>query len=550
MLINLSIKNYALIEDINVSFDKGLTIITGETGAGKSILLGGLSLVLGKRADLSMVKDATKKCIIEGVFNIKKYKLQSIFTEDDLDYDEQTIIRREILPSGKSRAFVNDSPVRLEVLQKLSAHLIDVHSQHETLELTTNKFQFKIVDAIADNGSFLSDYSEALKQYKDTLKEIEQLRQVKANAIKELDYNTFLLNELSEVELKPNAIETLEEEFKTLDNVEQVKEKLDLAHQILNDDHIGLLNNLRTIFNAIQEISGLSNAYSAIAERLQSCFIELDDINVEIDALSSNTESDPERLQIISEKLTELNTLFNKHNVTTISELIDIKTNLESQVTKTEHLDLEIETLESKSTELSNTLNSLAATIHKQRQNVIPELKEKLVFQLKDLGMANADFNITLQSTEEFLSNGMDELSFLFSANKGGSFKELKKSASGGELSRIMLALKSILSKYSSLPTIMFDEIDTGVSGEISNQMALIMKQMSAFMQVFTITHLPQIAAKGDAHYKVFKTEVNDITQTQLRLLSSDERIVEIAEMLGGSKISESALVHAKELLN
>ncbi|MDT0557540.1 DNA repair protein RecN [Ichthyenterobacterium sp. W332] len=550
MLTNLSIKNYALIEDINVAFSKGLTIITGETGAGKSILLGGLSLILGKRADLSMVKEPEKKCIIEGVFNIEKYKLKSFFESENLDYESQTIIRREILPSGKSRAFVNDSPVKLEALQKLSTHLIDVHSQNETLELTTNHFQFQIIDAIANNNDLLEAYTKSLADYKSVLEKLENLKVLKADALKEYDYNSFLLQELLEVDFKPSDLEVLENEFKILDNVEQLKDKLDISNLILNDGEVGLLNSLRTLSLTLLDMSKVSDSYTSIYERINSCFIELDDINNELELLGSNIEADPKRLQDISNKLSEINTLFNKHNVNTINELIDIKNDLELKVNKTEHLDTDIDVLEKQSNTLKHSLFKLSKQIHHKRKSVIPDLKDKLKFQLKDLGMENAEFDISVVHTNELFSNGMDELSFLFSANKGGNFNALKKSASGGELSRIMLALKSILSKYSNLPTIMFDEIDTGVSGEISNQMARIMKQMSAFMQVFTITHLPQIAAKGDTHFKVYKTEVNEVTQTQLKELDRDERIVEIAQMLGGSKISESAVIHAKELLN
>lgn len=550
MLVNLSIKNYALIEDINVSFDKGLTIITGETGAGKSILLGGLSLILGKRADLSMVKDPEKKCIIEGVFNIEKYKLQMLFESEALDYEDQTIIRREILPSGKSRAFVNDSPARLEAIQKLSAHLIDIHSQHETLELTTNHFQFKILDAVADNGLLLESYSKVLSEYKQVLQDIEDLKELQANAIKEFDYNSYLLEELSEVGLKSGDFEALENEFKTLDNIEQVKEKLNAAEHYLNDDHSGILNSLRALTSAIQEISKFSDRYALVYDRLNSSLIELDDIYEEIVELSSSAESDPERLQFVNEQLTQINTLFNKHNVNTVEELITIKEDLETKVNKTADLDIELNRLNDKAESCAMHLKELSLEIHDNRERIIPDLKEKLEIQLKYLGMENAEFSIALNLSEEFYGNGGDELSFLFSANKGGSFKELKRSASGGELSRIMLALKAILSQYSNLPTIMFDEIDTGVSGEISKQMAVIMKQMSAFMQVFTITHLPQVAAKGDTHYKVYKTEINDSTQTQLKVLNFEERIVEIAQMLSGTKISDSAIVHAKELLN
>ncbi|WP_100612306.1 DNA repair protein RecN [Confluentibacter lentus] len=550
MLVSLSIKNYALIDNLQVSFNDGFSIITGETGAGKSILLGGLSLVLGKRADLSSLKNTDEKCVIEAVFNISNYHLKSLFKAEDLDYEEQTIIRREILPSGKSRAFVNDSPVNLNSLQLLGERLIDIHSQHQTLELTSNDFQFQIIDALANNDAELQNYKSELKLYKSLQKELNELLHFQAEAIKEHDYNTFLLNELVEANLVVGEVELLEEEYETLNNVESIKEKLAESYQLLGEEQIGIISTMTLLKNSLQKLAGMSSKYEELYNRVNSSLIDLDDVFAEIDGLQENLEANPTRLEAVNLKLQKLHNLMQKHVVTDVSELITIKNNLEEKVSYTENLD---DTIQKKRVEISKKeeeLNVISKSIHDKRSEVIPSLVNQLQSILKDLGMPNAQFKIEVNYGNDFFANGKDELSFLFSANKGGSFNELKKAASGGELSRIMLAIKSVLSKYIQLPTIMFDEIDTGVSGEISNKMGDIMLEMSKTMQVFSITHLPQIAAKGHSHYKVFKEDVNDVTQTNLMKLNYDERIVEIAQMLGGLEMSSSAIAHAKELLN
>ena len=550
MLTSLSIKNYALIDNLQVDFNNGFSIITGETGAGKSILLGGLSLILGKRADLSSLKNTEEKCVIEAVFNISNYNLQSLFKAEDLDYESETIIRREILPSGKSRAFVNDSPVNLTSLQLLGERLIDIHSQHQTLELTSNEFQFQIIDALANNEETLQTYKIELKQYKKLLKELQQLLDFQTEAIKEHDYNSFLLNELVEAHLVAGELELLEEEYETLNNIEGIKEKLSEAYQLLNEEQIGVLPTLTSLKNALHKLSSYSSKYEDLFNRVNSSLIEMDDVFREVDVLHDNLEADPKRLEVVDSKLRVLHNLMQKHVVTGISELINIKNQLEEKVSFTENLDDAIDKkrleIQAKETEL----DTISKTIHNRRSEVIPKLKEQLETILATLGMPNAQFKIEIVYGDEFFANGKDDLSFLFSANKGGNFNELKKAASGGELSRIMLAIKSVLAKYIQLPTIMFDEIDTGVSGEISNKMGDIMLQMSKNMQVFSITHLPQIAAKGHSHFKVFKEDVNNVTQTNLIKLNHDERIVEIAQMLGGLEMSSSAIAHAKELLN
>ena len=550
MLTTLSIKNYALIDQLQVNFTNGLTIITGETGAGKSILLGGLSLILGKRADLSSVKNQSEKCVIEATFDIANYNLKPLFKAEDLDYEPLTIIRREILPSGKSRAFINDTPVNLDSLQILGEHLLDIHSQHQTLQLTNDDFQFQVIDALAENGNLLQGYSSNLSEFKSLQAELKVLQTKKAEAIKEQDYNSFLLNELIEAKLIVGEFETLEEEYETLNNIEDIKEKLSFSHELLSNEDAGVLTNLTEIKNQLSKLSNYKQAYKDIFERLNSSLIELNDVFREVESLQDQLEADPNRLEVVNNKLQVLHNLMLKHSASSETELIAIRESLATKVSESEHLEERILQIENQIKSIELQLNNDAKTIHDNRVKIIPKLISQLENLLATLGMVNAKFNIELSVSDSFYSNGKDDLAFLFSANKGGNFNELKKAASGGELSRIMLAIKSILSKYIQLPTIMFDEIDTGVSGEISNKMATIMQQMSKSMQVFTITHLPQIAAKGDTHYKVFKEDINEVTQTQLKKLNPDERIVEIAQMLGGSEISSSAIAHAKQLLN
>lgn len=550
MLTGLSIKNYALIDQLQVNFNDGFTIITGETGAGKSILLGGLSLILGKRADLSSLRNTEKKCIIEATFDISNYNLKSLFTAEDLDYESQTIIRREILPSGKSRAFVNDSPVNLSSLQLLGEKLIDIHSQHETLQLTDDNFQFQVIDALAETSENLETYKGYLKTYKLLQKELNQLQQFQAEAIKEHDYNAFLLNELVAAHLKPDELAELEEEFEVLSNVESIQEKLETVNQLLSEEQIGVLTNLRELKNTMQKLALISSNYKDLSERVNSTLIELDDVASEVERFQSELDVNPKRLEVVEGKLSAINNLMQKHMVKTIPELIEIREQLAQKVEATEHVDKDILNKEKEIKVVVKQLDSEAAIITKKRNDAIPKLITQLEEILSHLGMPNAQFKITLNNSETFLFNGKDELEFLFSANKGGQFNTLKKAASGGELSRIMLSIKSILSKYIKLPSIIFDEIDTGVSGEISNKMADIMSQMSQKMQVFSITHLPQIAAKGNTHFKVYKEDVDNVTTSNLIQLDYEERVVELAQMLGGSKLSDSAIAHAKQLLN
>lgn len=550
MITQLTIKNYALIEDIKVNFEEGLTIITGETGAGKSILLGAMALLLGKRADLSSVKDTTKKCVIEAEFAIDSYQLQELFIAEDLDYEKHTIIRREILPSGKSRAFINDSPVNLSTLTILGERLIDIHNQHQTLEVSSEEFQFAILDALANSKQLLSSFAANFKKYQHLQKEIVNLLGNKVEAQKELDYNMFLLQELKEANLKPGEQEALEEEFETLNNVETIQETLSEITQMLDADQIGILNVLKETNLKLNKLKEVSSTFQSFWERLQSVKIELDDVYTEITKMAETLEANPTRLNEIENRLQLIYTLQKKHQSVSIHELIGLQKELETKVERTTNLELKIAQLENEKIILKAEIEAIGTTIHNKRMEVVPKLIEELKSILFLLGLPNARFKIELQKTEEFSSKGMDALQFLFTANKGTNFGELKKVASGGEMSRIMLAVKSILANYSHLPTIIFDEIDTGVSGEIANKIAEIMKKMSNKMQVLSITHLPQIAAKGKHHFKVYKQDIEEVTYTQLKLLTQEERVQELAQMLGGKKKSASAIAHAKELLN
>jgi DNA repair protein RecN (Recombination protein N) len=549
LLTQLSIKNFALIDSLHVEFDKGLTIITGETGAGKSILLGGLALILGKRADLSSLKDKERKCVIEAEFSIKKYKLKQFFTEKDLDYDHDTIVRREILPSGKSRAFVNDVPVRLDVLQALGDQLIDIHSQHQTLQLTDNQFQFQVIDTLANVSEEVEAYQTLLKSYQATQKELVKIREEKSALEKEHDYNMFLLKELEEAKLEGLILADLEAQYERLNNAEDIKTNLSASEQMLSDEQVGVLNILSELQVVSGKLSDIAPEFKNLAERIKSSYIELDDIYNEIINLQGEVTFDPELFEEVSGKLQKIFDLQKKHSVMTIEELLAIQETLSQKASVSENIDELIQTKEKELAAFSRQLKVLATTIHKKRSAGIPTLVQQLENMLTTLGMPNARFDIKVQLAGQFYANGMDDLQFLFAANKGGHFNELKKAASGGELSRVMLCIKAILSKYMQLPTIMFDEIDTGVSGEVANKMAKIMQQMSKSMQVFSITHLPQIAAKGKQHFKVYKQDINEVTTTQLKQLREDERIQEIAQMLSGAKISESALANAKELL-
>ncbi|MCC9020326.1 DNA repair protein RecN [Flavobacterium lipolyticum] len=550
MITSLSIKNYALIEKLTIDFSKGFSIITGETGAGKSIILGAIGLVLGKRADLTSLKNKEEKCVIEAQFEISKYNLKDFFIANDLDYEEETIIRREILPSGKSRAFINDSPVNLQELQDLSLFLVDIHSQQQTQELSDEGVQFKIIDAIANNGEVIQSYQDVLKGYKSDKSKLNALLKKQSDSGKEQEYNTYLLNELVTAKLKSGEQEELEADFEKLNNVEIIKEAMDKSLAIANEEQFGVFHSLNEIKTALQKIALFSPEYQNVFERISSLAIEFDDVSKELQNASEKLLNDPAQLELVSQKLQLIYNLQKKHQVTSVDELLGIQATLENSLVELDNIGGEITALSESIAQKVTELDAFAAAIHQNRINAIPVLSQKLVTILETLGMPNVRFNMELLSSEAYFQNGKDELQFLFSANKGTDFGLLKKVASGGEMSRIMLAVKAILAQYSKLPTLIFDEIDTGVSGEIAIRMGEIMKEMSGTMQIFAITHLPQIAAKGDSHFKVSKSTVDEDTQSELKLLSQEERVTEIAQMLSGAKISDSALNHAKELLN
>ena len=549
MLTALSIKNYALIDDLKVDFPEGFIIITGETGSGKSIMLDALSLILGKRADMSALRNKEEKCIIEAEFSLQNYEFQPLFQELDIDYDPQTIIRREILPSGKSRAFVNDVPATLEVLSRLGQVLVDIHSQHQTLALSDTSFQFAIIDAMANNKPLLTEYVQLHQLLKKEQKKLEELIEFQKNAKKEYDYNLHQLKELKSATLEEGILEELEESYEEASNIEDIKENVSESLYLLNDENIGILNNLRELKRSFSSLTEYKQLYRDLYERIESAFLELEDLASEISDIDESIEADPDNLEQISKQLNKIYSLQKKHSVATVEELIAIQQELEEAVSKTESVDIDLNKQKKIVEEQHTATLKKANQLHKVREKVIPALDKKLTSFMHELGMPNGRFSITLTATDTFFANGNDELSFLFSANKGGDFGQLKKVASGGELSRIMLAVKAIMAEHTALPTIMFDEIDTGVSGEISQKMGDIMKQMSQNRQVFAITHLPQIAAKGAYHFKVFKEDSKGKTTTHLKLLTEEERITELSEMLEGKNSGASARNHAIELL-
>lgn len=549
MLNHLSIRNFALIERLDIDFNKGMSIITGETGAGKSIILGALGLVLGKRADLSSLKDKETKCVIEAHFDIKNYNLQPLFTELELDYEDITLIRREILPSGKSRAFVNDSPVNLSSLQELGTFLLDIHSQHQTHELVEEQYQIGLLDAVAQNQNLLEEYRNLWGTYKKKNSELKHLVNERSELIKEHDYNSFLLQELQVAQLEKENQEELEQDQKTLSNIENIREYLIKSNALISGDDFGILSQTKEVKMQLQKLSAMDTHYVDFAQRIESVLLEVQDLANEMEQSAENLVNDPERLNLVNQKLQHIYSLQKKHNVGTLEELLQIQSVLESKVSTADQIDDQIASLTKIVEELNEQLNGAAEKITNSRGAAAPILMDQITAILQSLGMENARFEYENVQSSSFLANGKDQIQLLFAANKGGHFGPLKKVASGGEMSRIMLAIKSILSKYSKLPTIIFDEIDTGVSGEIANKMAEIMFEMSAEMQVFVITHLPQVASRGDFHYKVAKSVQNDTTVSELKLLTQEERIVQIAEMISGQNYTESALVHAKELL-
>ena len=550
MLKQLSIKNYALIDELNVSFDTGLNIITGETGAGKSILLGGLALVLGKRADLGQIKDSSKKCIVEATLEIEDFNLRDFFEMNDLDYDGEVFLRRELLPSGKSRAFINDSPVRLETLNNIGSKLIDVHSQNQTLQLTDESYLFSIIDSVSGNFLILDEYQDIWRQYRRLTKDLEDLKLRQKEDLKRRDYNAFLLEELNEIQTTPEQLVEIEENLAQLENAELIQLRLQFAMEALSNEELGLIEKLKDIKRNLDDISSFSSNYHRINQRVISAIIELEDLASDIYSEECNVVSDPQSFNEVNQKIQRINTLLMKHSVNSLEELLEIRSELNMNFELTNTLEERIVTLEDELIRLKTKLNQLAKNLSKNRLKAAPILGRQLEEKLMPLGMPNAKFQIELLSLNELSSNGKDGLRFKFTANKGAKFGDLKTSASGGELSRIMLCLKSILAEHTKLPTLIFDEIDTGVSGEIADKMGEIMKSMSLHFQLMSITHLPQIAAKGDSHYRVFKEDLDGQTLTNIKALDKAERVQEIAKMLGGVEKFDSAILHAKQLLN
>jgi DNA repair protein RecN (Recombination protein N) len=550
MLQNLRIQNFALIEETEVRLNQGLTVITGETGAGKSILLGALGLTLGNRADASSLHDKTKKCIIEAQFNIKAYNLKSFFDSNELDFEEVTSIRREITPEGKSRAFINDTPTTLSVLKELGDQLIDVHSQHETLLLKETNFQFELVDAFAQTTLLFSDYKKQFSQLTKLKKQLEELTAQELQAKKELDYFQFQFNELEEAAIKIGVQQKLEEESETLENAEFIKGNLSKSSLAINGGDENIVSALALVKQQLQSVSKFGKQFNELFERVNSVSIELKELAKDIDACEEDVVYDNVRLEEVNTQLDKFNRLLKKHGVNTEEELLVIKDEIETKLQQFSSLELSIEKTNKEIVALEKQCKTLAKDLSDKRQKSTAGIEQNIKTMLTSLSMANAQFKIDLKPLDSLTSNGLDAISFLFTANKGADLKELHKTASGGELSRLMLCLKALLAERTALPTIIFDEIDTGVSGDVADKIGNILFAMGKTMQVITITHLPQMASKGSNHLFVYKSDNKDKTTSSIKQLNNDERIAEIAKMLSTGTPTETALKNAKELLN
>ena len=550
MLTNLKIKNFALIEALEASFTSGMTCITGETGAGKSILLGGLSLVLGKRADLSSLLDPSQKCIVEASFSIHQYGLAPLFELLDLDYDDETVLRREILPQGKSRAFVNDTPVTLSVLEQISLHLIDIHSQNDTSTLLENEYQFQVLDVLAKNKETLKDYQNTRIEYKGVQKEFLDLKRDSENAKASYELDDFLYQELLKLNLKDGLQEDLEGKHNALVHIDFLQSNLAEGIQLMENESIGLIDQLLKLRSLAYSLAQKSTQFNPLHERFSALFTEAEDLLGECKVQYENLEANPEELEKVQFQIDQLNGVFQKHKANSITDLLKIQAQLGVRLEKSLNMEYELKALQVKEQKLEKLLIDLASKLTKTRKSAVATLENELSNIVSQMGMSEALFKIELKTSDTFLNNGKDQLNFLFKSNKGSDFKPLKKVASGGELSRIMLAVKSILSSYIKLPTLIFDEIDTGVSGKISDAIAEVMVTMGKKLQVINITHLPQVAAKGDYHFKVLKEEVNNKTVTRLSPLNQEARIEEIAMMLSGNKVTPTAIAHAKQLMN
>lgn len=549
MLKSIYIKNYALIKDIQLHFESSFSTITGETGAGKSILLGALSLLLGSRADKDSLRDPKQKCIIEAEFDLSKFNLKSVFESYDLDYENQSIFRREITTS-KTRAFINDTPVKLKILQDLKPFLLDIHSQNESQSLAQSQYQYHVLDKIANHNSVLKDYQESLKHFKYLKSKLKDLKNEKFEAAKRQDYNQFLFDELDKTNLAEGIQDKLEDEYQSLQNAEDIQQMLSESIEIIQQENHGVYDQLAVVNRRLNQIAQSVSSYQDLKERLQSILIETEDIGLELENRLSDVEVNPQKLEDIEGRLQNLNALLQKHQVKTDIELIEIKEQLEQELFDFSNIDQQIQTCQEDLERNENKLKKLSETLKDNRKASAKTLEAELLKVLANLGMQNASINIEVEPSEDYHKYGKDQLVWLFSANKGLSLRPLHKVASGGEISRIMLAIKSTLASYENLPTVIFDEIDTGVSGEIALKMGDIMKIMSKKMQVISITHLPQIASKGKQHLKVLKDVSEKTTETQIKALNTEERIIELSQMLGGHQNSNSAIAHAKSLLN
>lgn len=552
MLNRLSIKNYALIDNLEIYFDKNLNIVTGETGAGKSIILGALSLILGQRADSKYFFNQQKKCVIEGFFNISQYNLNTFFEDNNLDYNSETILRREISTDGKSRAFINDTPVNLNTLKNLGEKLIDIHSQHATLEINNANFQLMVVDAMANHQLLLNNYTTNFKAYKATYKKVEDFLAQSQKEKQELDYLTFQFTELENAKILPNEQQILEQEFNTLTHAEEIKRNLFSVSMLLKAQDQSALILLDTAAQQLQSLEKYQTQIAEILLRLKSSIIEIKDLASEIEKLEQSTVFDDAKSVQITNRLNLLYSLQKKHNAVNNLELLNFQQVISEKLNKILFADEGIAKLQAALITQKKDLILLANQISTNRKKAIPIIEQYVEKTLVDVGMPNAKIKInqTLTPNNYFDSNGLDTIKFLFTANKGHQLSEMSKIASGGELSRLMLTIKSLIAQKTALPTIIFDEIDTGISGEVANRVGNMMQILAKNMQVIAITHLPQIAVKGEAHYFVYKEIKNEFTYTQLKRLTKQERVIEIAKMLSGENPKEAALQNARELLN
>lgn len=550
MLKYLHISNYALISDLQMAFEPGFSVITGETGAGKSIIIGALSLILGQRADSRAIKEGEQKCVIEASFDITGYGLEAFFQENELDYDAANcLVRRELTAAGKSRAFVNDTPVPLAQLRELGNRLIDIHSQHENLLLSNEGYQLNVVDTIAQNASALSAYRDKYEAWRAARHELQQLRELAERQAADVEYMRFQHRQLEDAGLREGEQEELEQEQETLAHAEEIKSELQQAVRLLSDEGMAL-SMLREAGQAVSQVGGYVAEGGEWAERLRSAYIDLKDVADDLQSRGERIEVDPQRLEWVEGRLSELYTLYKRHKAATVDELIARRDELAAKLQRIDSFDDELAALERHITAAESELADAAARLTESRQAATAPIEQYLVEQLSRLGMPNIRFQVDVQPATGYTPTGRDDVQFLFSANKNKSLQPVVQIASGGEIARVMLAVKSLVAHRAGLPTIVFDEIDTGVSGEIAHRMGEIMAAMSEDMQVITITHLPQIAARGKQHYKVYKDESGEQAQTFIRRLSAADRVVELAKMLSGEQVTDAALAQAEALIN